>query len=167
MTYQQIETLIKSRRYDEALKACDEASSHDTVILPEICRLRSWIFTSQGKYDLGISELDSIIKTDRAELRDFHSAAFWSLYDKNFVQSKKWFEVVLARGEEENDKWFESSALFYLAYISLELEHYEMARDHLTRSGKIGDESTVFIPIIGAITRKELLKEIDKRANAA
>lgn len=159
----EIEKLIRQSDYDEALDACSKMLDGDPGAMNEVCRLKSWIFTSQGKYQMGVEEMTIVIESGKASIADFHSAAFWSLYDEQFVVAKEWFERVLDLGKTQSDSWFESSSLFYLSYIFMKLGNYVLAYDFLEQSGSLGDVTGVLIPNIGSYTRDELHKEINRR----
>ena len=166
-SFNEIERLIKKREYDEALAACEEILGDSPDTLPEICRLRSWAFTSQADYRSGINELVQIIDCGKATIGDYHSAAFWSLYDEQYTQARKWFTTVLERGQLEGNDWSTSSAVFYLAYAYMELGDYHQAITTLDGDRSKPSDSRVLLPNAGAITRDELRQEIQRRASPA
>ena len=163
MKFQEIECLIQTSRYEDAWTACESLLKKSPSALPDVCRLKSRMFTRQGKYGEAVVELAKLLESGDGNISDYHSAAFWSLFEEELSQSRMWFEIVVDKGEAESNSWFNSSSLFYLAYICYREQNYSDATNYLERSGSESDDTPIIIPEIGSLTRNELRQLIKRK----
>lgn len=85
------------------------------------------------------------------------------MYEEEFSNAADWFSAAINLGKNQDDRWFESSAQFYLSFSNMMLGDYQKAKEILEKSGSSDDNNAVFIPIVGSHTRSELLAEIERR----
>jgi hypothetical protein len=164
MKIDEIKELIRNKQYSQALAACDVLLAADSSTVAEVSRLRSRVYTAQGAYRAGVREIERIIEAGQATIGDYHSAAFWSLYDQNYATARDWLYTVVDLGRHEDDPWFESSAQFYLAYTNMMLGDLKKAEEFLGNLRAQGTDAHVPIPNVGSYTRIELLEEIKRRS---
>jgi tetratricopeptide (TPR) repeat protein len=159
-----IRNLVEQRKYDEALAACDDLSINQPELLFDILRQKSNIYSRQGNYALAARELSQIIDVGEASLSDFHSAAFWSLYDGQVEQALEWYLIALQMGEDQSETWFRPNVLHLIAYIYMELEEVDKAIYYLDKD-KSDDDSSFLIPIKGFCSVRQLRDEISLRSS--
>jgi tetratricopeptide (TPR) repeat protein len=164
MNLETIKSLIKERRYDEALEACQQLTQSQPELRFEVMRQKSSIYARRAEYNAAVKELSSIIDAGEADLKDYDSAAFWSLYDGKLEQALSWYLIALKLGEEQNRDWFKSNELCLIAYIYMELEEFEKAESFLDKDESDDKDTTFLIPNKGFCEVKELRNEIRRRA---
>ena len=163
MNLETIKSLIKGRLYEEALDACKQLSESSPKLKYEVMRQKSFIHTHRAEYKAAVKELSLMIEEGQAELRDYHSAAFWALHDEQFEKAREWFLITLRIGEEQNDEYFESDSLFLLAYIYMELGEYENAMSFLNKLEPEERDDSYLTPNKGFCELSDLRNEIERR----
>lgn len=163
----QIKQLIKSSAYDEAIKKLNSLSVNSPELNSEIQRTWAYLYSRQGNYNFAVEAYSVIIDSGKAKSKDYHLGAFWSIYNKDFQRAYDWLLLSLEKEKEENEKWYKSSNIFYLAYTSMELKKYDEALNHIKVFNQMvnADNDECFIPIYGLVSGKKLLTEIQKRKN--
>lgn len=169
MNLEVIKSFIKERRYDEALDACQQLIQSQPELKYHIMRQKSYIYAGRGEYKVAIAELSSIIDADKADIGDYDSAAFWSLYDEQYKQALDWYLIALRIGEEQNRDWFRSNELCLIAYIYMKLGEFEKAISFLDKDESDDKDSSFLVPIpnegiVGVCEVKQLREEIHRRA---
>lgn len=160
-----IKSLIKEKRYDEALVACEKLMVSQPELKYDVMRQKSYIYTRRAEYKAAIKELLSIIDAGEARLGDYDSAAFWALYDGQFDQALEWYFVALRMGEEQNETWFRSNELYLIAYIYMELGKFEESLHFLDKDISQDKNASFLIPNKGFCEVEQLRNEIHRRAS--
>lgn len=169
MNLETIKSLIKERRYDEALDACKQLAESQPELKYEVMRQKSYIYAGRAEYKAAVAELSSIIDAGEADIGNYDSAAFWSLYDEQFKQALDWYLIALKMGEEQNESWFRSNELCLIAYIYMKLGEFEKAISFLDKDESDDKDSSFLIPIpnegiVGICEVKQLRDEIRRRS---
>ncbi len=159
-----IRKLIQQAKYVEALAACDLLLNQPELLF-DVLRQKSHLYSRQGSYELAVRQLSQIIDSGEATISDFHSAAFWALYDRQLKQALDWYLIALKMGEDQNETWFRSNALHLIAYIYMELGEFEKAIYYLDKDESDEKDSSFLIPYIGFCEVKQLRDEIRLRAS--
>lgn len=161
----EIKHLVKNSAYAEAIEKLNSLSVNNSELNNEIQRTWAYLFSRQGNYSSAVRAYSVIIDSGKAESKDYHLGAVWSMYDKDYQRAYDWLLLSLAKEKEENGKWFESSNIFYLACTSMELKKYDEALNHIKVFNQMvnADNDECFVPIYGLISGRQLLSEIKKR----
>lgn len=162
---EEIRQLIKSSVYAKAIEKLNSLSINNPELTCEIQRAWAYLYSRQGNYSSAVEAYSVIINFGKAESKDYYLGAFWSIYNKDFQRAYDWLLLSLEKEKEENEKWFERSNIFYLAYTSMELKKYDEALKHIKVFNQTvnADNDECFVPICGLISGKQLLSEIQKR----
>jgi tetratricopeptide (TPR) repeat protein len=164
MNLETIKSLVKEKRYDKALEACEQLMQSQPESKFEVIRQKSSIYARRAEYSAAVKELSSIIDAGQADLKDYDSAAFWSLYDGKLEPALGWYLIALKLGEEQNRDWFKSNELCLIAYIYMELGEFEKADSFLDTDESDDKDTSFLIPNKGFCEVKELRNEIRRRA---
>ena len=163
MSLETIKSLIKQRRHDEALEACNQLTESQPELKYEVMRQRSYLYAGQAEYRAAVKDLSSMIDTGQANLSDYNSAALWALCDGQLEQALEWLLIALKMGEEQNEEWFRSEELCLVAYIYMELGEYEKAMSFLNKDESDDKDTSFFVPNKGFCEITDLRAEIERR----
>ncbi len=165
MKLKEIETLIQQKRYDEALSKCEELLEIEADRKSDILRQRSKIYALIDNYELAIIDYETIFSTGEGKIADYYLAAYWGLHSESFTESLEGFLIVLKMGDEQNETWFKSASFFYIAYIQMELEHFDEADLYLEKAANVESNVAMPIPDVGMCNAMQLREEILRRKN--
>lgn len=160
-----IKQLIKNSEYAEAIKELNGLSVNNPKLNYEIQRVWASLHSRQGNYSSAVETYSAIIDSGAAESKDYFLGAFWSIYHKDYKRAYDWLLLCLEKEKEENEKWYQRSNIFLLAYTSMELKKYDEALNYIKVFNQMFDtkNNECFVPIYGVISGKQLLSEIEKR----
>lgn len=169
MNLETIKFLIKDRRYDEALNACQQLTESQPQLKYDVMRQKSYLYSARGEYKAAVGELSAIIEAGKARIGDYDSAAFWALFDEQYKQALDLYLTALKIGEEQNESWFRSHELSLISYIYMKLGEFEKALSFLDKfEAEEPQDTTFLVPvpnegILGLCESKELRGEIQRR----
>jgi tetratricopeptide (TPR) repeat protein len=168
MNLEAIKSLVKERRYVDALAACERLTAIQPELKYEVMRQKSYIYAARSEYKAAIKELSFIINDGKADIGCYNSAAFWALFDEQYEQALGWYLIALKLGEKQDDTWYRSNELFLTAYVYLRLGKYEEAISYLDKLEPDDKNSSFLIPmpnegLVGDCKVKQLRDEINSR----
>lgn len=158
-----VERLINQSSYKEALVECNKLLSSDPEHKDDILRVRAYAFAMSGDDASAVRDHELVINGGSPKLSDYNLGAFRAISAQEFEKSVVWFEELLRLGREQKEAWFDSAALFYLAYLYMEFEEFDKAIEHLAEANRIEPEGGLPIPNVGMCNHTQLLEEIERR----
>jgi tetratricopeptide (TPR) repeat protein len=161
----QIQRLIESERYDEALALCDQRLTEDCVADNDILRQRSHIHALIGNYESALADRAEIIRSSESKLQDFFQAGNAALSLKQFGEAEVYFSQLLKRGEEAGEEWFAAAAYFLTAYAQMMLGKTDEATASLLQAEAIEPACELPIPGRSMWSISRLRSEISSASN--
>lgn len=164
LNFEQIDRLIRKRRYKEALCKCEIAQGTSPSEQADVLRMRARIFARCDDYERALQDCGTIFEMGEGAIRDYYRAADYALSAGQFSQAEAWFNKVLLLGEEQNEAWFKAAAYFLLAYSQMELNQYSEAIKNLDRAVAVEPDVAMPIPsMCGLCSHQQLREEIRGR----
>lgn len=157
-----IKFLANKRRYDEALALCDKLYCQESGDYIDILRARAYVHSMSGNYDCAIRDYRIILESGEAELGDWYLAADNALEAERYTDAVELFSEVIRLGELQNNTWFRSAALFYLAYGLLMTGKPGEAMNSLSLAVSMSPDIRLYLPRLGVSDAERLRVEIAK-----
>src|SRR3954470_10877552 len=158
-----IEALGKAKRFQEAVDLCSSLLATGAEDVNAVLRMRAYIFELAGEYEKASADREAVLRSGNYLLRDLYQAADTALEARNVELAGKYFLATLERGLRERNDWFRSAAMFYLAFLEMELGDFRKALDYLQAVREIEPGCALPIPGVGVVSLAELEQEIVRR----
>ncbi|MBL8708131.1 MAG: hypothetical protein JNL25_02960 [Rhodospirillaceae bacterium] len=114
---EEIRSLLKQRRPQEALAALDELPPTDEAELLERQRLRVYALEALGMLEQAFSVRESITLSPHAEIYDHHSAGVDAVRLKQFDKAYPYLTRAIELSITENDSYYLSVCYCLRAYV--------------------------------------------------
>ncbi len=165
MKDKQIQHLIESERYDEALGLCEQRLAEESAADDDILRQRSHIHALRGDYESALADRTEIIRGSESKLQDFFQAGNAALSLKRFGEAEIFFSQLSERGQEAGEDWFASAAYFLTAYAQMMLGKTDEATASLSQAEAIEPACELPIPGRSMWSISRLRSEISSASN--